>query len=219
MQRRAELELLRESKAEASRQKAEEKRKAAEAAAATAKKGKGKAAAQAPADVKPEEAEDLNLDGDVHLEALPNSVDDDPARVREFLEFRKILREMNTGSATVGSILGAMVYQIGEMKEKKHQTALDADKPQSVRAAAKKGAAKRLAAKAEEANHKENEAQMQELTNLFDEVLEGLNIDYSIKETDFRHVFSTKKVIGDSTKLSSPYMSVKDENDKLLLEK
>lgn len=47
-------------------------------------------------------------------------------------------------------------------------------------------------------------------------MLEGLNIDYSIKETDFRHVFAPNKVLSDSTLLSSPYMSVKDQNDRLL---
>lgn len=109
--KRDELEALRESKAEAKRQRLEEEKKAAEAAAAAAKKGgKGKAAAQAPTEVKPEEAEDLTLEDDVQLEDLPNSVDDDPSRVREFLEFKKIIREMQTGTATVGSILGAMVY-------------------------------------------------------------------------------------------------------------
>ena len=31
---------------------------------------------------------------------------------------------MNTGNSTVGSLLGAMVYQIGQMKEKKHTDAI-----------------------------------------------------------------------------------------------
>ena len=60
------------------------------------------------------------------------------------------------------------------------------------------------------------DAQFAELAQLFDEVLEGLNIDYSIKETDFKHVFAENKVLGDSSKLSSPYLSVKDANDLLL---
>jgi len=46
-----------------------------------------------------------------------------------------------------------------------------------------------------------------------------LNIDYSIKETNFKHVFAENTILKDSTKLSSPYMSVKDENDKLMTDK
>jgi alcohol dehydrogenase class IV len=64
-----------------------------------------------------DEAEALDLGDEIVLGGLPKSVDDDPARAREFLEFRKVMAGMNTGTATVGSILGAMVYQIGEMRE------------------------------------------------------------------------------------------------------
>lgn len=40
--------------------------------------------------------------------------------------------------------------------------------------------------------------------NLFDEVMQGLSIDYCIKETDFKHIFSP-----DNTSSSeSPYLSV-----------
>lgn len=49
--------------------------------------------------------------------------------------------------------------------------------------------------------------------------MEGLNIDYSIKETDFKHVFAENKVLGPASKLSSPYLSVKDANDVLLTDK
>ena len=38
------------------------------------------------------------------------SVDDDPSRAKDFFEFQKIMNQMNTGTSTVGSILGAMVY-------------------------------------------------------------------------------------------------------------
>lgn len=57
-----------------------------------------------------------------------------------------------------------------------------------------------------------------DLHALFDEVLDSLNIGYSIKETDFKHVFKDNKITGDITRLCSPYMIVRDENDKVALD-
>lgn len=121
--RRAELEARREARAEERRLKEEGERKAAEAAAAAAKKPgkKGKEAAPAspvqtvrqptPEEVAAERLLDAEL---AAFDNVPVSTDEDPARQREFLEFKKLMNEMSSGDATVGSILGAMVYQIGE---------------------------------------------------------------------------------------------------------
>ena len=43
--------------------------------------------------------------------------------------------------------------------------------------------------------------------------MENLSIDYCIKETDFKHIFNSNKVM-DSSK-QSPYMFVFNENDKV----
>lgn len=58
----------------------------------------------------------------------------------------------------------------------------------------------------------------EDLHALFDDVLDSLNIGYSIKETDFKHVFKDNKITGGNGKLCSPYISVKDENDKVALD-
>lgn len=53
-----------------------------------------------------------------------NSADEDPSRLRDFFEFKKIMADIEPGKANVGSIMSAMVYQIGQMKEKRHEDAL-----------------------------------------------------------------------------------------------
>jgi hypothetical protein len=40
------------------------------------------------------------------------SQDDDPSKHFDFLQFQKIMSTMPSGQVTVGSILGAMVFQI-----------------------------------------------------------------------------------------------------------
>jgi hypothetical protein len=144
-----------------------------------------------------------------------NSVDDDPARVREFEEFKKAISQMSTGSATVGGILGAMVYQIGQVKEQRHKDALQATKPQSHVSGSKKGGS---GPSSRGTTHQPGSsgAEAEALDPLFADVLESLNIDYSIKETDFKHVFSPDKVLDDKKAMASPYVSVKNENDRLL---
>lgn len=53
--------------------------------------------------------------------------------------------------------------------------------------------------------------QGQELNKMFDEVLQNLNVDFSIKETNFKHVFATNKHCCDC----SPYITITDENNKI----
>jgi len=120
--REAELAELKASKQEARRKAAEEARLAAEAAAAADKKGgkaapaKGKESKQGVRSPTAGQAPDLANQPD-SLEQLNtartqdfNSTDDDPRRLKEFHEFKKIMLEMETGTSNVGSILGAMVY-------------------------------------------------------------------------------------------------------------
>ena len=54
----------------------------------------------------------------------------------------------------------------------------------------------------------------QDVGTLFDSVMENLSIDYCVKETDFKHIFSSNKVLENSKQMSSPYMNVFDENDQ-----
>ena len=49
------------------------------------------------------------------------------------------MNEMSHGTSTVGSILGAMVYQIGEMKEKRHNEAIKQINAKSNSERSKKG--------------------------------------------------------------------------------
>jgi len=42
--------------------------------------------------------------------------------------------------------------------------------------------------------------------------MEGLSIDYCIKETDFKHIFSQNEVLLDPLQMQSPYLTVNDEN-------
>lgn len=79
-----------------------------------------------------EEAAERQLEAELAaFENVPVSTDDDPARQREFLEFKKVMNEMSSGEATVGSILGAMVYQISEQSEKRHKKGLEQAQPES----------------------------------------------------------------------------------------
>lgn len=41
------------------------------------------------------------------------------------------MNEMSSGDATVGSILGAMVYQIGEQQERRHKKGLEQAQPEA----------------------------------------------------------------------------------------
>lgn len=49
---------------------------------------------------------------------------------------------------------------------------------------------------------------------MFDNMFESLQIEHAIQETDFKHIFNTDKINKELN--SSPYMEVKDENDKIM---
>jgi hypothetical protein len=85
---------------------------AAEAAATKGKKAPEKKAAGRASVVSGDPA----AEGEAALGDAPEaeeppfaSQDDDPAKSFEFFEFKKIMSEIPTGKATVGSMLGAMV--------------------------------------------------------------------------------------------------------------
>ena len=121
----AEIERQRSSKIEERKQKAEEAAKQAAADEAAAKKG-GKKPASKGGPKSPKDQSALiagmgtpSVDAGVHdsLDALVapginiKSTDDDPSRQKDFIEFKKIMIDMDMGS-NIGSLLGAMVYQI-----------------------------------------------------------------------------------------------------------
>lgn len=49
--------------------------------------------------------------------------------------------------------------------------------------------------------------------SMFEEMFQSLTIEHAIKETDFKHLFNSNKVVNAKT---SPYMQVKDENDSIM---
>ena len=49
----------------------------------------------------------------------------------------------------------------------------------------------------------------------FDSMLEQLQVEQGIKESNFHHVFNSDKILGNDSQ--SPYMQVNDENDKVVL--
>lgn len=60
------------------------------------------------------------------------SRDDDPSKTWDFFQFKKIMSEIPPGSTTVGSMLGAMVYQISQDNSKRVADAKDPKHYQSV---------------------------------------------------------------------------------------
>lgn len=100
---------LRESREKERLAREEEERKAAEAAAKS-KKGAKQAP---PADMQDSGQKEGEQDLEDEEEEEPfKSQDDDPAKTFEFLEFKKVMSEIPASQTTVGSMLGAMVYQI-----------------------------------------------------------------------------------------------------------
>lgn len=61
---------------------------------------------------------------------------------------------------------------------------------------------------------KQAEALDEEMGSLFDKAFQGLRLEHAIVETDYRHEFQDENT---SVK-SSPYMIVKSDNDKMILE-
>jgi len=122
--------------------------------------------------------------------------------------------EMDTGTTTVGSILGAMVYQITSNNSKRHKDALNPElyekkrlsKKLSSVALKKKSTMELLRAPVK------NEV---DVNALFDGVLHQLSIEHSVIETDYRHEFDENQVTRDNDLKSSPYMVVKSDNDNI----
>ena len=115
---------------EAELKAAEEERKAAEAAARASKDKKApppkaKSTLEEKQENNGEDIEEImrSMESMISQPAF-KSYDDDPSRVREFNEFKKYMLEIKTANTSVGSILGAMVYQIGQQKEKRHKDSL-----------------------------------------------------------------------------------------------
>ena len=221
-----ELENLRKSQIEM-KLKEEEERRAAEASAA---KGGKKSAQQKPGGRAPTAASAGSGEGDdaekrareeQETEALLkemaknafNSQDDDPSRKWDFFQYRKATSEMDTGSTSVGSILGAMVYQITSNNSKRHRDAL---KPELYE---KKTLSKKLSSVALKKKSTmdllrappKNEV---DVNALFDGVLHKLSIEHSVVETDYKHEFDESQITQDSNLKSSPYMVVKSDNDR-----
>lgn len=117
-----------------------------------------------------------------------NSQDDDPSKKWDFYQYRKATSEMDTGSTSVGSILGAMVYQITSNNSKRHRDAL---KPELYE---KKTLSKKLSSVALKKKSTmdllrappKNEV---DVNALFDGVLHKLSIEHSVVETDYKHEF------------------------------
>ena len=112
-------------------------------------------------------------DGEVEMKEPPEpflSHDDDPSKKFEFLEFKKILGAMPSGTASVGSILGAMVYQIGVNAEQRQHEALDPQYYEKPRAITKRisdrGVKRKSTMQALQANMDE-----QAMSSVFDDAL------------------------------------------------
>lgn len=200
----------RKNQAEALLRKQEEERKAAEAAAAPAKGGKKSAGKPtrtgSKADKEREEKEaaeaaaaaaalaEASADDEELIQY--NSTDDNPARKKDFIEFQKVMSEMDTGSATVGSIMGAMIYQISQNSEHREKEGLD-DKYYE-----RKGVTKRKTltmAEKRASSHKLLVEQLEnrEIDNLFENMMNSLNIEHGVVETDYKHQFNADTVLND----------------------
>ena len=127
-----------------------------------------------------------------------NSTDDDPARIRDFYEFKKIMADIEPGKANVGSIMSAMVFQIGQMKEIRHENALRGKKATPM---------SELKMKKQATNNTSSRKSLQkyeqELEQLFEQdwesQIQALQIEHAIKETDFKHIFQEDKILKDKT--------------------
>ena len=176
---------LRESQEKERLAKEEEERKAAEAAA-KGKKGAPKQAAAAveqPADGSGE----VKDDGAVEIQEPFKSQDDDPEKTFEFLEFKKIMSEIPAGQTTVGTMLGAMVYQIGQESEKRLNDAMD-DKYFGKGPNLKKITSMSLRKRSSLIQKQADELD-EEMGSLFEKAFQGLRLEHAIVETDYRHEF------------------------------
>ena len=120
------------------------------------------------------------------------------------------MKDMDMGS-NIGSILGAMVYQISNQTEQTHQKALNPTPLTPEEERKQKRESKRSL---HSQRSKTDQAEKNVLTQ-FDSMLEQLQVEQGIKESNFHHVFNPDKILGNDSQ--SPYMQVNDENDKVVL--
>lgn len=114
------------------------------------------------------------------------SHDDDPAKTFDFLEFKKIMTEMPSRSTTVGSILGAMVYQIGVSAEKRQQEALDPQYYEAPKVLTQKISDRALKRKSTMELIQANKDE-QSMSSVFDDALQKIGLELSVEETDYKH--------------------------------
>jgi hypothetical protein len=122
------------------------------------------------------------------------------------------MSEIPSGKTSVGSILGAMVFQISNdnaltKKEAMKEEHYVRNKPTN----------KRMSTRMIKLASSQKMMEMQETDNeigdLFNKAMGSLMVEQGIIETDYKHEFNDD--IYDS--LNSPYMIVKSENDQMLL--
>jgi len=104
------------------------------------------------------------------------STDDDPSRLKDFFEFKKVMLEMKTSKSSVGSIVGAMVYQIGQMKEQRHEAAIKDGKPKTPEEVKK---AKKLSNKRSTMSLV-SDPKEDEISALFEGLMDNLTIEHAI---------------------------------------
>ena len=122
---------------------------------------------------------------------------------------------MNTGTTSVGSILGAMVYQISSNNQKRHKDALNPDlyrQPQVSKKVSSGGLRKKSTMELLKAPPRPDV----DLSSVFEDALHKLQIEHSVVETDYKHQFDENQLQKDNELKSSPYMVVKSDNDRIL---
>ena len=219
-ERRRKLMELRASQQAEREKREEEEKKAAEAAAKGKKSQKGGrpqgSALSKDATEEEEKKEDMTAELD---EPVIKSIDDDPARQYDFLQFKKVVSEMPLDNCNVGSILGAMVYQIGISNEKiiKESLKMDFNKDgHGVRNTMGKKVSSRLLRKQMTLEAQKLSADEAEMNEVFGEAQKELLGHHAIVETDYKHEFDLELQNGSDKVKSSPYMIVRSANDTLL---
>lgn len=119
------------------------------------------------------------------------SLDDDPAKTWDFFQFKKIMNEIPTGTATVGSILGAMVYQISQSSSSPQE---DSAPPEQERAQLSKKMSSRALKRKSTLELMQATADEEEMGAVFDEVVHQLALEHSLVETDYKHQFDERLV-------------------------
>jgi len=93
------------------------------------------------------------------------------------------MKEMDTGSCNIGAILGAMVYQIGQQTDEVHKKALNPT-PLTPEEERKQ---KRESRKSLNSQRSKSSQIEKNITTMFDSLMEQMQVDYCIKESNFQH--------------------------------